>query len=115
MLVENVFREKFIGGKCGREIPGNMPNPEVKPASVDGTVRGTYGRANRCQVRLRTMERKFTYWASSFYTLLQNITFNYPFYFSLCYNFRKFYYEGMLTMPENTSKMRTANSVIFVL
>lgn len=55
VLIEDVFREKVIGGKCGREIPGNMPNPEVKPASVDGTVRGTYGRANRCQFRLQTM------------------------------------------------------------
>ncbi len=49
---ENVFRGKIIGGKCGRETPGNMPNPEVKPASVDGTMRGTHGRANRCQFRL---------------------------------------------------------------
>ena len=55
VLVEDVFREKVIGGKCGREIPGNMPNPEVKPASVDGTVRGTHGRANRCQFRLQRM------------------------------------------------------------
>ena len=56
MYIEDVFREKVIGGKCGREIPGNMPNPEVKPASVDGTVRGTHGRANRCQFRLHTGE-----------------------------------------------------------
>ena len=48
-----MFREKVIGGKCGRDTPGNMPNPEVKPASVDGTVRGTHGRADRCQFRLR--------------------------------------------------------------
>ena len=47
---------KIIGGKCGRDTPGNMPNPEVKPASVDGTVRGTHGRANRCQFRLLTRE-----------------------------------------------------------
>ena len=44
--------EKIIGGKCGRETPGNMPNPEVKPASVDGTMRGTHGRADRRQFRL---------------------------------------------------------------
>ena len=49
---EDMFREKVIGGRCGRDTPGNMPNPEVKPASVDGTVRGTHGRANRCQFRL---------------------------------------------------------------
>ena len=52
VVLENMFREKVIGGKCGRDTPGNMPNPEVKPASVDGTVRGTHGRANRCQFRL---------------------------------------------------------------
>ena len=28
-----------------------MPNPAVKPASVDGTVWGTYGRADRCQLK----------------------------------------------------------------
>ncbi len=28
-----------------------MPNPEVKPASVDGTVWGTYGRVDHCQFR----------------------------------------------------------------
>ena len=47
---------KFIGGKCGRDTPGNMPNPEVKPASVDGTVWGTYGRVDRCQFRLHREE-----------------------------------------------------------
>ena len=56
--------EKIIGGKCGRDTPGNMPNPEVKPASVDGTMRGTHGRADRCQFRFH--KRKFTCWASSF-------------------------------------------------
>ena len=30
-----------------------MPNLEVKPVSVDGTVRGTHGRADHCQFRLR--------------------------------------------------------------
>ena len=60
-----MFREKVIGGKCGRDTPGNMPNPEVKPASVDGTVRGTHGRADRCQFRFN-IERKFNIWASSF-------------------------------------------------
>ena len=43
--------EKIIGGKSGRDTPGTMPNPEVKPASVDGTVRGTHGRADHCQFR----------------------------------------------------------------
>ena len=47
---------KVIGGKCGRDTPGNMPNPEVKPASVDGTVRGTHGRADRCQFRFHREE-----------------------------------------------------------
>ena len=55
--IEEMFRDnKIIGGKCGRVTPGNMPNPEVKPASVDGTVRGTYGRADRCQFRLHGEE-----------------------------------------------------------
>ena len=30
-----------------------MPNLEVKPASVDGTVRGTHGRADHCQFRFK--------------------------------------------------------------
>ena len=55
-----MFREKVIGGRCGRDTPGHMPNPEVKPASVDGTVRGTHGRADRCQFRFH-IERKFTF------------------------------------------------------
>ena len=54
---EDMFREKIIGGKCGRDTPGHMPNPEVKPASVDGTVRGTHGRADHCQFRFN--KRKF--------------------------------------------------------
>ncbi len=48
---EDMFRGQIIGGRCGRDTPGHMPNPEVKPASVDGTVRGTHGRADRCQFR----------------------------------------------------------------
>ena len=44
---------KIVGGKCGRVTPSSMPNLEVKPASVDGTVRGTHGRADHCQFRLR--------------------------------------------------------------
>ena len=60
---------KFIGGKCGRVIPGNMPNPEVKPASVDGTVRGTHGRANRCQFKLKD-EEEVQFWASSFFVFM---------------------------------------------
>ena len=56
VVLENMFREKVIGGKCGRDTPGNMPNPEVKPASVDGTVRGTHGRADRCQLKLKIEE-----------------------------------------------------------
>ena len=48
--------EKIIGGKSGRDTPGTMPNPAVKPVSVDGTVWGTYGRANRCQYKLRERE-----------------------------------------------------------
>ena len=54
--VEDMFRGKIIGGKCGRDTPGNMPNPEVKPASVDGTMRGTHGRADRCQFRFHREE-----------------------------------------------------------
>ena len=46
----------IIGGKCDRDTPGTMPNPAVKPVSVDGTVWGTYGRANRCQYKLRKRE-----------------------------------------------------------
>ena len=46
----------IIGDKCSRDTPGNMPNPAVKPASVDGTVWGTYGRANRCQFRNKERE-----------------------------------------------------------
>ena len=57
---------KIIGGKCGRDTPGNMPNPEVKPASVDGTVRGTHGRADRCQFKLKD-EEEVQFWASSFF------------------------------------------------
>ena len=56
MLIESVFREKLLATNAAGVIPGNMPNPEVKPASVDGTVRGTHGRANRCQFRLHTGE-----------------------------------------------------------
>ena len=48
-----MFRGQIIGGKCGRDTPGYMPNPEVKPASVDGTIWGTYGRVDRCQYRLQ--------------------------------------------------------------
>ena len=65
---EDMFREKIIGGKCGRDTPGNMPNPEVKPASVDGTVRGTHGRAGRCQFRLKRGE-VHSWWTSLFYVL----------------------------------------------
>ena len=39
----------FSGGHGGRGTPGPMPNPEVKPASADGTVWGTHGRVGRCQ------------------------------------------------------------------
>ena len=46
----------IIGGRCSRDTPGTMPNPAVKPVSVDGTVWGTYGRANRCQYKLRERE-----------------------------------------------------------
>ena len=38
------FREsagKSYGGLSEREIPGPIPNPEVKPLSADGTARGT--------------------------------------------------------------------------
>ena len=38
-----------------------MPNPEVKPARVDGTVWGTHGRADSCQFRFLTW-RKFYFW-----------------------------------------------------
>ena len=69
VVLENMFREKVIGGKCGRDTPGNMPNPEVKPASVDGTVRGTHGRANRCQFRLKRGE-VHSWWTSLFLYLL---------------------------------------------
>ena len=48
-----VFRGKFIGGKCDGDTPRSMPNLEVKPVSVDGTVRGTHGRADHCQFRFR--------------------------------------------------------------
>ena len=63
---EDMFREKIIGGKCGRDTPGNVPNPEVKPASVDGTVRGTHGIAGRCQFRLRIERSSFREWTSLF-------------------------------------------------
>ena len=42
-------KEMFSGGQSERETPGPMPNPEVKPASADGTVWGTHGRVGRCQ------------------------------------------------------------------
>ena len=42
-------KELFSGGHGGRGTPGPMPNPEVKPASADGTVWGTHGRVGRCQ------------------------------------------------------------------
>ena len=33
-----VFR--FSGGHSGRETPGPIPNPVVKPSNADGTARG---------------------------------------------------------------------------
>ena len=39
----------FSGGQSDRVTPGPMPNPEVKPVSADGTMRGTHGRAGRRQ------------------------------------------------------------------
>ena len=52
-----MFREiKIIGGQCSRDTPGSMPNPAVKPASVDGTIWGTYGRADRRQFKITTIE-----------------------------------------------------------
>ena len=33
-----------------------MPNPAVKPVSVDGTMWGTHGRADRRQFRLKREE-----------------------------------------------------------
>ena len=42
-------KELFSGGHGGRGTPGPMSNPEVKPASADGTVWGTHGRVGRCQ------------------------------------------------------------------
>ena len=29
--------EKSLGDRSGRGTPGNIPNPEVKPVSADGT------------------------------------------------------------------------------
>ena len=43
----------IIGGKCGGDTPSSMPNLEVKPASVDGTVWGTHGRADRRQYMIK--------------------------------------------------------------
>ena len=54
----SLFRGKIIGGQCGGDTPRPMPNLEVKTASVDGTVRGTYGREDRCQFRL---EEEFSF------------------------------------------------------
>ena len=55
--IEEMFREKkLLAANAAGSHPVNMPNPEVKPASVDGTVRGTYGRADRCQFRLHGEE-----------------------------------------------------------
>ena len=39
----------FSGGQSVGVTPGSMPNPEVKPESADGTVRGTHGRVGHCQ------------------------------------------------------------------
>ena len=47
---------KVIGGKSDRDTPGSMPNPAVKPVSVDGTVWGTHGRADRRQFRFEKRE-----------------------------------------------------------
>ena len=41
-----------------------MPNLEVKPASVDGTVWGTHGRADRCQYMIREREVVYNRMAS---------------------------------------------------
>jgi hypothetical protein len=30
-------KEKSLGDSSGRDTPGSIPNPEVKPASADGT------------------------------------------------------------------------------
>ena len=53
VLIEDMFREKLLAANAAGSHPVNMPNPEVKPASVDGTVRGTHGRADRCQLKLK--------------------------------------------------------------
>ena len=42
-------KEISAGGNSDSGTPGNMPNPEVKPVSADGTVWGTHGRAGLCQ------------------------------------------------------------------
>src|SRR3954471_16284111 len=36
-----VTRSQSYGGHSERETPGNIPNPEAKPLSADGTARET--------------------------------------------------------------------------
>ena len=61
--------EKVIGGQCYRETPGPMPNPAVKPVSVDGTMWGTHGRVDRRQFRLIREEVSLS-WGTSFFVVV---------------------------------------------